>query len=346
MLSPTARAVLGAPAAPVRHLSPLRYPGAKTKLTPHLAAMIASARRARRLRGPLTLVEPFAGGAGVTLKLVTDRVVDRALIGDADPMLAAFWRVAAQRPDELIGRMVDEHIEFLAAGGDEAVARWDYWRAFSPSTDSLEAERELDLATKCLFLNRTTFSGILHGSAGPIGGRAQKSAYRIDCRFPLDGLANRIRWIGHLHETERLLTPRESDWRSTLDAAINEADDPRTLVAYLDPPYIEKSERLYATGFDGSGHAPDVWGDITPHQHLAEYLRTEAPFRWILSYDHHPELLTNVFLYGRARTTPTRAARARGAAAWRMTREYVTIQHSASTQTSRRSVTELLLSTL
>lgn len=308
--------------------------------------MISSARKAQRLKGPVTLVEPFAGGAGVSLKLVTDGIVERALIGDADPMLATFWRVAAQRSEDLIGRMVDEHSDFLAAGGNEAVARWDYWRVFSPERDSSEAQSELELAMKCLFLNRTTFSGILHGSAGPIGGRAQTSPHTIDCRFPLEGLAQRIRWIGRLYTSGRLLTPRHSDWQTTLEAAFNEVDDPRKLVGYLDPPYIEKSDRLYATGFDGSGHAPDVWVGLTPHQYLAEYLRTEAPFRWILSYDYHPELLANAFLYGRARTTPTRAARERGARAWRVSREQVAFQHSASSQTERRNVTELLLSTL
>ncbi len=308
--------------------------------------MIVSARKARRLRGPITLVEPFAGGAGISLRLTTDRVVDRALIGDVEPMLAAFWRVSARRPEELIGRMVDEHEDFLTVGGDDAVARWDFWRGFTPSSDSSEPDTELDLATKCLFLNRTTFSGILHGSAGPIGGRAQASAHTIGCRFPIDALAQRIRWIGRLHETGRLLTPRDSDWRATLEAAINDVDDPRRLVAYLDPPYIEKSDRLYRTGFAGSGHAPDVWRAITAHQHLADYLRTEAPFRWVLSYDSHPQLLTNALLYGRARTTPSDFARARGAKAWRITREEVTLLHSASTQSARRHVSELLLSTL
>src|SRR5690606_262124 len=109
---------------------------------------------------------------------------------------------------------------------------------------------------------------------------------------------------------------------------------------------IEKSHRLYATGFEGSGHAPDVWRGIGPHQGLAEYLRTEAPFRWILSYDDHPELLSNVFLYGPRRTRPTARARDAGAGAWRIQRDKVVIQHSASTQSSRSDVTELILRTL
>lgn len=332
--------------APIRYLSPLRYPGAKSKLTPLISDMIRDARDRRVLRGHVTLVEPFAGGASTTLRLLTDGVVDRAIIGDADTMLSSFWYEAASAPHRLIERISDEFDQYLAIGGDVAVARWDYWRAWQPESDAPLDETRATLALKCLFLNRTTFSGILHGSAGPIGGRAQKSDYSIGCRFPVSGLAERIRWIGHLADTGRLIFVHPGAWRETLDLAVEFVDHPTELVAYLDPPYIEKSDRLYATGFDGSGRAPDVWRGIGPHQALADYLLTTAPFRWILSYDFHPELLENVLLYGRRRTVPTADARSAGAGAWRIQNNTVTLQHSASTQTSRREVSELILTTL
>lgn len=332
--------------APTRYLSPLRYPGAKSKLTPIIADMIRDARNRRTLRGEVTLVEPFAGGASTTLRLLTDGVVDRAIIGDADPMVSSFWYEAASRPERLIERMSDEFDQYLAIGGDVAVARWDYWRAWRPALGLAPDETRASLALQCLFLNRTTFSGILHGSAGPIGGRAQASDYTIGCRFPVDGLAERIRWIGHLADTGRLVLVHTGTWRETLDIAVEFVDDPAQLVAYLDPPYIEKSHRLYATGFEGSGHAPDVWRGMGSHQALAGYLLTAAPFRWILSYDFHPELLANVLLYGRRRTIPTADARAAGAGAWRIQNNTVSIQHSASTQTRRREVNELILTTL
>lgn len=349
MLTPAARRVDPAverPVAPTRYLSPLRYPGAKSKLTPVIARKVMDARERRILHGPVTLVEPFAGGASTTLRLLTDGVVDRAIIGDADPLLAAFWMEAASSPERLVDSMTAEFNDYVEQGGDSAVARWDYWRAWRPDPDAAPDVNQAALAIKCLFLNRTTFSGILHGSAGPIGGRAQASAYSIGCRYPVDGLAARIRWIGQLADTGKLVLVHAGIWRETLDLAVEQADNPRQLVAYLDPPYVEKSNRLYQTGFEGSGHAPDVWHGIGPHQQLAEYLRTEAPFRWILSYDEHPELLANVLLYGRRRVTPTAAAQAAGTAKWRIRYETVSLQHSASAQSSRRRVTELVLTTL
>ena len=83
---------------------------------------------------------------------------------------------------------------------DEPVTpeRWDYWRS-RRSTDL--ADREM--AVKCLFLNRTTFSGILHGRAGPIGGRRQVSRYDIGCRFNKAALECRLRFIGDFYASNR-----------------------------------------------------------------------------------------------------------------------------------------------
>jgi DNA adenine methylase len=48
-------------------------------------------------------VEPYAGGAGVGLFLLTQGYVDRIVINDADPIVHAFWRAATERNSELLG---------------------------------------------------------------------------------------------------------------------------------------------------------------------------------------------------------------------------------------------------
>ena len=336
-----------APTAPVRHLSPLRYPGAKSKLTPLIEKMLRSALGGGRLRRPLTLFEPFAGGASTTLRLLRDGVIDRGVIADADPLVASFWIEAATNPTALIGAMQDEFDLYVSTGGAAAVARWDYWRRWHPDVDDDEASTRAMLALKCIFLNRTTFSGILHGSAGPIGGRAQKSDYPISCRWNQEELARRIEWVAHLHRSGRLATPTEARWQESLEtAALEHAARPGHVVVYLDPPYVAKSGRLYKTSFSHRTEEPDLWKSMTPHQTLAEYLKTEAPFRWILSYDDHPDLLQNVFLYGRVQTRPTPATLGQGGKRLNIQRRRVAIQHSASTQQKRRDVAELLLTTL
>ena len=66
-------------------LSPLRYPGAKRRLSGYIA-------EAFRLNGarPALFVEPFAGGASVALQLLEDDLVDEIALGDRDPLVASF----------------------------------------------------------------------------------------------------------------------------------------------------------------------------------------------------------------------------------------------------------------
>lgn len=334
--------VAPAATAPVRYLSPLRYPGAKAKLTPLIARMIESAIAGGRLKHPLTLVEPFAGGAATTLRLLTDGVVDHAMIADADPLVASFWIEAATNPAALIESMNDEVGTYVAGGGQTAVDRWDYWHTWepSPSDDPVSVQRQW--AMKCLFLNRTTFSGILHGNAGPIGGRAQTSEYKIGCRFNPDALADRIRWIAHLHSIGKLATPSLARWQDSLRTQL----EPAQAIVYLDPPYVEKSARLYKTGFSERFDNPDRWEGLTEHEELATYLATGTSLRWILSYDDHPALLSSDTLYADTATRPTPSTMAEGGQARDIIRRRVGLQHSASSQKKRRQVPELILTTL
>lgn len=335
------------PEAPSRYLSPLRYPGAKAKLTAHIATMIDRSVGRGRLRRPLTLFEPFAGGASTSLRLLRDNVVDRAVIADADPLVSSFWIEAATRPAALIADARREYSDFVAGGGTAAVARWDYWRAWTPAEDADAASTRASLALKCLFLNRTTFSGILHGSAGPIGGRKQESDYAIGCRWNPKDLDRRIEWVGHLYSTGRLATPQEAGWQESLQrAALEESARPGHVIAYLDPPYVAKSGRLYKTSFSKRNEDPDLWQGIGPHQQLAEFLKCNAPFRWVLSYDDHPDLLNNVLLYGPLQTNPTAEARIQGAKQLHIQRRRIGLQHSASSQKKRRKTSELILTTL
>lgn len=240
--------------ATARYQTPLRYPGAKTGLTAVIGQLLTGAVRHRNVGHVDLLVEPFAGGASASLRLVGNGTVSRALLADADPLVAAFWQVAAAEPTKLIARMYEEYNSYVARGGIRAIERWDYWRTWRPANGLDTASARLESAVKCLFLNRTTFSGILHGRAGPIGGRAQESAYDIGCRFNPAALADRIAYVGHLYETGRIIDVWCMDWRDTLDntASIYKTLLPNRVVAYLDPPYLRKSATLYNQSFAGA----------------------------------------------------------------------------------------------
>ena len=248
-------------------LSPLRYPGAKRQLLPFIRALADAEVYPVDL-----LVEPFCGGASISLALLGGGVARQGVLADADPLVAAFWHAAAFDTDQLLAAVLDEPV---------TLERWDYWRAANP-TDTLGQ------AVKCLFLNRTSFSGVLHGSAGPIGGRSQAGEYKVDCRFGRPGLKRRLSLVGELGTTTRILDVWDTAWQETLKRL--EADflcpTDRVLV-YLDPPYIKQSARLYGIDF-----GPDA------HRELAAFLTgSRLPYQWVLSYDDAPLIRE---LYGAA----------------------------------------------
>lgn len=321
------------PRARARYLSPLRYPGAKAGLLPVLRELVESAVMTG-MRFDL-LLEPFAGGASTSLRLLADGLVERAVLADADPMVSAFWQVAVADTSALVARMREEHERYVSVGGSTAVERWDYWKQWRPPIGATERSIRFEQAARCLFLNRTTFSGILHGRAGPIGGRRQASEYTIGCRFNPEELAARLEFVGHLADTGRITDVWSCDWRETLQLA--EARY-RTLhkdsvLAYLDPPYTDKSQRLYATSFGTRSF---------PHLALAQYLRGDMRYRWILSYDNHPDLLTPRY-YG-----DHDKANADGTALDRLplSRRLVGLTYSAAASRGRGRREELLITSL
>lgn len=338
-----------------RYQSPLRYPGAKTGLADAIGQLVTAAQQSRQIRKVDLFVEPFAGGASTSLRLLGSGVVDRVLLADADPLVAAFWQVAASQTEDLIDRMYDEHAKYLSKGGVVALSRWDYWRSWVPSGSLSIHDSRFSAAMKCLFLNRTTFSGILHGRAGPIGGRAQTSPYGIACRFNVEALAERLRYVGHLYDTQRIVDVWCKDWATTL-ADVPEWYAPlvpNRVLAYLDPPYLNKSSMLYQRSFDGSGGyaagpTRDLnWSDKLVHHRMSEYLRRKMQFRWILSYDSQAELLEDPGLYQASRMTPDRSEKELlGVQEWRISKRLVSLRYTASARAGRGPADELLLTTL
>lgn len=246
-------------------VSPLRYPGAKRQLVPIMELIVRA-----NVPRPKLIVEPFCGGASMTLRLLGTGQVPHGIMADFDPLVAAFWKTAAFDSKWLVEALAQESV---------TVERWDWWRGLTPT-------RRRDKALKCIFLNRTTFSGILHGRAGPIGGRSQRSAYKIDCRFGLDGLVRRIMGVADLAASGRLIDVWEADWKTSLERTKSRFPmlSSRETLVYVDPPYVDKAEWLYPWSFTARDH-----------RKLAAYLRTEAKFAWLLSYDDHQDI-RNLYL--------------------------------------------------
>lgn len=234
--------------------SPLRYPGSKRKILPSINKLVLEAPHENKL-----LIEPFAGGASVALGLIELGSIERAYINDANKMIWSFWKVATEDTDWLIKAMYKEQV---------SLQRWDYWKKTEP-------RGKRNLALKCLFLNRTTFSGILTDGAGPIGGRAQ-GKYKIGCRFNKRAIEQKLEHLNVLHNDGKIIVSSHNfGWKEAIDEAL-QLDVLGTPLLYLDPPYVEKASSIYRQSFTELHHIQ-----------LANYL-ADSPHGWILSYDDEP----------------------------------------------------------
>jgi DNA adenine methylase len=236
-------------------MSPLRYPGGKRRL----AAFITEIIRLNGLR-PKLFVEPFAGGASVALQLLNDGCVEAIALGEKDPLVASLWKIIFHDHDWLIQRI--KRIK-------PTLKTWDYYKTKTFNNDR-------DRALACLYLNRTSFSGILAPGAGPIGGRSQASAYPIDCRFNPELLIRRIKQAAELKK--KVLFVRQGEWRQTINAVQRKPFQPREVFYYLDPPFYEKADKLYQYYFSDKDHVAlrDCLVDL------------DQP--WVLSYDLAPRV--------------------------------------------------------
>lgn len=233
-------------------LSPLRYPGSKVDFVQTVATIVEGAG----LSGS-ALCEPYAGSAAVAIGLLEANSVKHATILERDPLLYAFWKCVFERTDELLVRFQGLPITL------------DTWHALRPqlNVENVTNANLVDLGLAGLFFNRTNFSGILNG--GPIGGKGQKSQYKIDCRTNKDSVISRILAIASFSD---LVTVEFGDALKF----IGQRKRLKSPFFYIDPPYFNKGELLYRHSYRH--------GD---HKRLAAMLN-QCSFPWLLSYDAHP----------------------------------------------------------
>lgn len=237
-------------------ISPLRYPGGKRKLLPLVEDLINKSGLDVDL-----FVEPFAGGAAVSIGLLEAGIVRRIALADKDLLVASFWRTVFSREASSLADLVMKTPITLA--------EWRRQRGDFPRSP-------LRRAFKCLFLNRTNFSGSINRRTGPIGGVSQAGPYKIDCRFNRERLANRLIELSKLRDQVDFV--RCQDWRKTLrqiKARSLYKRSPESILFYLDPPFFEKADLLYRHCFTDREHLG-----------LARAI-SEIRARFILSYDDH-----------------------------------------------------------
>ena len=244
--------------ASVPQRSPLRYPGGKTWLIPHIRAWLAPIQPR-----PRTLIEPFCGGGIVALTAVCESLVEQCFMAELDHDVAAFWHAALRHNAELC-HLVSE---------------------FEPTRESVsalanQAPRELlEHGFRTLVLNRTRRGGILApGAALTKTGENNKG---LASRWYPDTIIQRLRNI-EAHAPQ--INFCEADGLDLLEVI---ADAPGT-VAFIDPPYTAGGKRAGRRLYSHSQ---------IDHRRLFKIL-AQSPVDFLMTYDRSPEIAELIAEYG------------------------------------------------
>lgn len=237
-------------------LTPLRYPGGKTKYTGLFTDIISMNNLDN-----CTFVEVFAGGAGAAISLLLKGYVKSLLLNDLDVTIYAFWKSVKETPEAFIKFIRSTRISMVE------------WRRQKAIHDSKDTSDMLALGFSTFYLNRCNHSGIL--GARPIGGMKQNGDYGISSRYNKSTSIAKIEAIARHADSIDVFNLDGADF---LNLLMRQHRNRKCLI-YFDPPYYQKGPALYLNHFSHQNH---------------ETLRDailECPFPWVLSYDKHENIV-------------------------------------------------------
>jgi len=238
----------------------LRFPGGKKRLRKHIVPVLQASFTAG-----LEYREPFLGSGSIGFSILTPKFyipVDKIWINDVDKGMAALWNSVIENPEKLKSEIEN----FIPS----VQAFYEFQDALinSPPTDQLQH------GFQKLAIHQMSYSGLGTKAGGPIGGKAQKSEYAVDCRWSPRTL---FKNIDQIHKSCKEVTFRHNkctsfDFEQLID------DKKYKALLYLDPPYFVKGDDLYQHSFSEDDH-----------QRLAKALK-RTKHSWVLSYDDCPDI--------------------------------------------------------
>lgn len=252
--------------------SPFRYPGGKTQLYNFVLHLL-------EINDVHDIyIEPFAGGAGLPMKLLIENKVERVWINDYDKAIYSVWYAILHHHKRLISMINDVPFDYVSGNlinSEESIKFWDVQKDEYQKNKNHQTSIELAFAT--LFLNRTNNSGIIQG--GPIGGRNQTGSSKIYARFNKKTLIGKINLIRSLRDRIKLTRLNALDMIPKINKGVTSANS----LIFFDPPYYEQGKNLYYSSFTEDGH-----------KELSEAILSLKKHKWITTYDKSNQI-TNMY---------------------------------------------------
>lgn len=257
--------------------SPLRYPGGKNCIFPFVSKLFYE----NEMVG-ISYAEPYAGGAGLALRLLYDEYVNHIYLNDLDKAIYSFWKVVTERNDDFCAWVSDVKVD---------IDNWLYYREVQKNVEAIDI---FELAKSTFYLNRTNVSGVIKG--GVIGGIGQQGKYKIDARFKKTDLIARLQKIQKYKDRITVSNLDGIEFISRLDRR------KENIFIYLDPPYFLKGSDLYMNFYSKEDH-----------KKVSERVKRMRK-RWLVSYDDNDFILNlyasnKKYSYSLSQSTSNRVGR-------------------------------------
>lgn len=214
-----------------------------------------------------TYIEPFFGGGSIGLEVFKSGIIGKICINDKDIGVASLWTAIIKHPKELKG---------LIMAFKPSTSHFYEFKEYLTGLSSISYDSAFitDCGFKKLAIHQISYSGLGTMSGGPLGGKDQRSDYKIDCRWSPKYICKEVDQLHALFSRMDI----NGGICHCRDFSEILANNKKNFVYYLDPPYYVKGNELYQYSFTEYDH-----------KRLANLVE-ELDGEWLLSYDDCEEI--------------------------------------------------------
>jgi DNA adenine methylase len=211
------------------------------------------------------LIEPFAGGAIVSLTAIMEDLAEQAVLIELDRDVAAFWRAALLHGPSLVAR----------------IASFTPTRELVRDLERRNPESVVEQGFRTLVLNRTHRAGIL-APGSSLNRRGENGKGILSRWYPKTLIAR----LNAISEYADRIAFHEADSMQLIEPLLQECG--RDAAVFVDPPYTAGGKR--------AGTRLYTHNDLD-HERLF-WIMAQHEASVLMTYDYSPEVVRLVNRYG------------------------------------------------